>query len=430
MKVVVVGAYGLIGASVVARLLADGCTVTAVGPDVEAARRRMPKAEWVPLRLGAARHADWRPVLCDARAVVNCAGALQDSGRDDLDAVHRSGLQLLLEACEEAGVGCFVHISAAGVQAGRATRFNATKLAGEELVAAAPLSAFVLRPGLVLAPVAYGGTALLRALAVFPGLLPVAYPDGVVQVVSVEDVTKAVLRAVRGQAAPGRYDLLHGERHTLADLLAALRGWLGAPPARMARAPDLVAHTISGLADAAGRLGWRSPLRTTALAQLRSGVSGEAAEAERLLGRPPASLEAMLRDWPSGVQERWFARLYLLKPALILTLAGFWIASGLIGLTAGRAQAEAVLTQVGAAGALAATAVAGGSLLDLLLGSLVCHRRTARAALLGMLATSAAYMALGTWLRPDLWADPMGSFVKTVPSAMLALVTLAILEER
>ena len=58
------------------------------------------------------------------------------------------------------------------------------------------------------------------------------------------------------------------------------------------------------------------------------------------------------------------------------------------------------------------------------------HRRSAQVALLGMVAVSAAYLLGGTLLRPDLWADPLGPFVKILPGAVLALAALAILDER
>jgi len=47
-----------------------------------------------------------------------------------------------------------------------------------------------------------------------------------------------------------------------------------------------------------------------------------------------------------------------------------------------------------------------------------------------MLIVSAAYLAGGTILTPGLWLDPLGPFVKVLPSMVLAGVAIAILEER
>ena len=46
----------------------------------------------------------------------------------------------------------------------------------------------VLRPGLVLSPDAYGGTALLRAMAGMPWVQPIAFSGRPIQTVSVDDV--------------------------------------------------------------------------------------------------------------------------------------------------------------------------------------------------------------------------------------------------
>ena len=39
---------------------------------------------------------------------------------------------------------------------------------------------------------------------------------------------------------------------------------------------------------------------------------------------------------PPTIQDKWFARLYLIKAVIIVTLVMFWVVSGLIALTASR----------------------------------------------------------------------------------------------
>ncbi|MEA1649606.1 SDR family oxidoreductase [Nitrospirillum sp. BR 11164] len=437
MRVLVIGAYGLIGGYVVARLLAEGHAVTAAGRDIEAASRTLPPARWPQMRwarvdLATATVEDWRPLLADAQAVVNCAGALQDGPRDDLAAVHRDGVARLVAACVQAGVRRLVHISAAGVAADRGLgaqgdRFNDTKLATETLLRASGLDWIILRPGLVLAPAAYGGSALLRGLAAFPGVLPVVHAGATVQVVAATDVARAVAKAVLPDTPAARsIDLVHDEAVTLADVVLTLRSWLGLPPARLWHVPAGVARLAAKGADALAWAGWRSPLRTATLDQLRGGIAGDGRAMERDLAIRPLSLADMLAAHPAGVQERWFAKSYFLKPAM---LALFWILSGLIGFCR-VPEATAVLTAAGMARMPATLFVLLGSAIDLALGVGVVFRRRTKAALLGMVAVSGAYMVGGTLWRPDLWLDPMGPFLKTLPAAMLALAALALLDER
>ena len=431
MRIAVIGAYGLIGSYITSRLIQEGHAVLGFGREIAAAQRRFPSVSWATADLATSSVDAWATLLDGADAVVNCAGALQDSPRDDLQAVHVTGVERLAAACLQAGVGRFVHISAAGVAAGREMAFNRTKLAAEAALAATELDWIILRPGLVLAPAAYGGTALLRGLAGLPYGLPSAFPESAVQLVPVEDVAEAVIRILaRPDLRQVSIDLVHAERHGFEALLTALRQWLGLPPGRILRVPAALIGVTARMADGLAYLGWRSPMRSAALAQLRLGVTGDAEAARRLLGLELRSLRQILDAWPAGVQERWFARSYFLKPAMLIGLGLFWLLSGTIGLTVSFAPAVAVLTAVGVAPALAKAAVIGGGLADILLGSAVAFRRAAPWALRGMLLVSAAYLMGGTLLRPDLWLDPLGPFLKVIPGMLLAAAALAILDER
>ena len=71
-----------------------------------------------------------------------------------------------------------------------------------------------------------------------------------------------------------------------------------------------------------------------------------------------------------------------------------------------------------------------GAVIDLALSLSVLWKRWARAACLGMLAVSFGYLLFGTILVPELWADPLGPYVKIFPSMLLALVLLVVLQDR
>lgn len=431
MNVLVLGGYGLIGDAIVGRLLRDGHHVSGLGRDVRDAQRRRPAARWIAADMSQRLAAeDWLPVLAGIDVVVNAAGALQDGPRDRLDAIHRGSVAALVAACEEAGVPRFVQISAVGADLSSANPFFSTKAEGDKAVASSSLEWTILRPGLVIAPTAYGGTALLRALSAFPGFIPAVMSRQPIQTVSVADVTEAVSRAVAGSLPPRLVvDLVESRARSLADILLAFRAWLGLPPAKVVAMPAVLGRVAGAGADALGILGWRSPLRSTALAALAGGVTGNAAPWNEISGHALQPLEATLADMPANVQERWFARLWLVKPVILACLSMFWLVSGIIGLIR-QAEAADILVSHGVPGNFADMSVLAGSAADILVGAGVVVRPFARRALQAMIAITLFYLAAATLLVPELWLAPLGPLVKTIPTLCLVLVALAMLDER
>lgn len=429
-RAVVLGAYGLIGSACLRVLKADGFEVVGVGRSRAAGLRADPGITWVAQDVARASPEGWEALLDGADVVVNAAGALQDGTRDRLAGIHEDAVARMVDALRGSRVRV-IQISAAGASEGAATEFLRSKARGDARLMRSDLDWVILRPTLVIGPQAFGGTALLRAAAAVPLVFARVLPDSPVQTVSVDDVAQAVLRAARGEV-PTRavLDLTEAGTRSLADTIATIRRWQGFPPWRLGVAvPRPPLRALARAADALGWLGWRSPLRTTAIRTLEDGVTGDPSAWLAAGGAPCRSLEHTLADLPSTVQERWFARMYLLLPLVLGTLALFWVLSGLIGL-ARRGAAEAVLTDRGLRSSLAGLAVMGGSAVDLALGLAVLWRPWARAACLGMVAVALAYLIAATLLAPDLWADPLGPLLKVLPSIILALVGAALLDER
>jgi uncharacterized protein YbjT (DUF2867 family) len=427
MNILILGATGFIGSAIAAQLLADGYTVTGLARNPDRARVRQPAIRWIRADLEKMTDvADWGPVLEGQQAVVNSAGALQDGLSDNLAATQQRAMIALQQAARPAGVTLIVQISARTDGAGSNLPFLTTKRAADTALAASGLPYVILRPSLVLGRNAHGGTALLRALASFPLALPLIHADSPVETVAAEDVASAVSAAISGALPSGSdIELAAEERHTLASLVKLHRAWLGLPDAPVISIPPAIARPVSWLADIAGHLGWRSPLRSTAMTVMSEGVRMDRPTPS---GLPTLSAEETLAAHPSGVQDLWFARLYLLKAPVIAGLSLFWLLSGLIPLLA-PVQASAHFLPFMPAGA-AVTVTVLTCLIDIALGAAVLLRPFARRALLGMLVVSLAYLLGGTMLERALWLDPLGPLVKILPSLLLTLAALAILDER
>ena len=128
-------------------------------------------------------------------AVVNCAGALQNSSNDSVYGVHARGAVTLYEVCQSKGLRRIVHLSAAGVEAKRSA-FSQSKLAGDQWLLASDLDWTILRPSVVVGNSAFGGSALLRGLAALP-FTPDFRNAGKLQLMHLEDVADTVAICVQ-----------------------------------------------------------------------------------------------------------------------------------------------------------------------------------------------------------------------------------------
>lgn len=429
MRVLLTGATGLIGRATLAALAGAGHEVVAVARRPDAVRRLPEASRVAAVDLRRATYpSHWLAHLAGVEAVVSCAGVLQDGAGDSTHGVHVEAARALYAACEAAGVRRLVHVSALGVGPDAATAFTASKHEGDEALMRSGLDWVILRPSVVVGRPAYGGSALFRGLAALP-VRPSVPGAGPLQVVQLDDLVATILFFL-APGAPARIalDVVGPEALALDDVIAAYRRWLGSPPARVLPLPAALAHAVFRAGDGLGRLGWRAPVRSTALAELARGSLGDPAPWTRLTGIVPRPLGAALAAEPAGVQERWFARLYLLKPVTLATLALYWLATGILALGPGRQAGEALLAEAGLGPPAALTML--GAAADILIGAGIAVRRTAAAALWAALALSLAYLALGSLLVPRLWADPLGPLLKIAPIVALNLVALATLDDR
>lgn len=430
MRVLVIGATGLIGSAVVARLIQLGHDVTAVSRDIGSARRRQPEARW--LRVDIAREETpehWLPHLQGIEALVNCAGALQDGPSDTLKGVHTDGIGALFVACEMLGIRRIVHFSAIGVDRETPTALSRTKLAGDQRLMNADLDWVILRPSVVLGRAVYGASALFRALAILP-ILPVLPNTGSLQVVQLEEVVRTVLHFLDPDSSRRVVLELAGpQRLSFTEIVQEYRRWLGYRSARLVHVPGWIASLIYGAGDLVGRLGWRPPVRSTARHEITRGAIGDPGLWQALTGISPQSLSAALSADPPAVQDRWFAGLYLLKPVIFTVFSLFWIGTGLLSVGPSfRIGVE--LMEVGEVGPWSAPSVIAGGIADLLIGIGIAVRRFTRPALYAALAISIFYLIAGTILLPKLWLDPLGPMMKIWPIMALNLVALAILRDR
>jgi uncharacterized protein YbjT (DUF2867 family) len=428
-RILVTGAYGFIGRHVVQALLMRGHQVVA---GVRASRRgtRLPGVDSIACDFSRdVEPSAWQGRLEGVDVIVNCVGILREVGADSFDSVHRKAPLALAIAAQEAGVRCFIQISALGDPTDGA--FVASKHAADEELMRLTMPVTVLRPSVVYAlSGSYGGTSLLRALAVTPWLLPVPGTGSqTLQPIHADDLAEIVAACVeRTDPHQGIVNVGGPAPITLLAYLQGLRAWLGVPRGRtIAVAPSLVALG----AHVAERVG-SGPLGLTTWRMTQRGNALSAEDARRqveLFGITPRAFEQSLRTTPCHTQDRWHARLYPLAPVLRVALAVVCLVSAWAGF---RLTPDAMLTAapLELSPRVAALLGYGGSAIDALLGILLLVPRFAPAAARALLPLVLCYTTVLGLGAPTLWLDPFGGLLKNLVVLPAVVVYLVLADRR
>lgn len=365
----------------------------------------------------------WKSHLATCTHVVNASGLLTGSDRQ-FGAVHADAPAAIYKAMP-AGAGG-VLISAIGIDAD--TNFARYRRMGEDIAEAHGIT--ILRPGLVLADSAYGGSALARGLAACPFVIPVvARGEQRFNPIHADDLAAVIIACLQTPPAPGPHDIGGAQTVTQADLLRALRRWMGLEPAPILPMPAWVTKPVAFLGDVL-RLG---PISTTSLRQLEKGV--EAGSTDWLntlpgLASPPRGLSQFIATRPAGTHDLWHARLYLLRPALRIVLILLWLISGVLGLTLSATSFLPLISgDLLPDGSLVALARIGG-LADLAIALALIRAWNLR--LMGwiQIALIMGYMIAFSVLAPSLWLLPLGGLLKNLPLLALIGVFIILEEER
>jgi len=435
-RILVLGASGLIGRFVTEDLRRCGFGVVGLARSFSPSQRRSPDDLELPIMaLDAIALAE----LIRAReigVVVNCLGVLQDGLGSDTSAVHRDFVVRLLSAIRQSGRGVrLIHLSIPGAPEADRTAFSTTKREAERLIARSGIPHAILRPGFVIAPSAYGGSAMIRALAALPFELPAKECATPFQPVTVEDVAATIAwlatRPLADEATKAvSWDLMQQQPTTLGGVIDGFRSAFGTMQQPRIRVPRFLLDAGAIAGDLGGRLGWMSPIRSTAISELRRGVSGDPRAWISATGIVPKRIEEIIGAHGVTIQDKWFARLYLIKALIIASLVLFWVASGFIALVISFPATTAILTSRGWPEAFAVPFAAVTSTMDMGIGGLIAFRRTASFGLAAGILVSLGYMAACAIFMPDLWLEPLGALVKTGPAIVLMLVALLTLDNR
>lgn len=244
--ILVTGASGFIGRSLVKALAYNGHTVRAAARDPSS----------VPAFAGVtpaampdlAAPGDWRGLLQGVRHVVHLAGIAHSPGllADDVyRRINATAVGELAVAAARAGVERLLFVSSVRAQAGLSAdhalteqdtprptdAYGRAKLEAERLIAASGAPFTILRPAVVYGPGVKGNIAALATLARTPMPLPFANLANRRSLLALDNLIAAVLSVLgSGRAANETFLVADKEPISVAGLVAAMREGLGRPP--------------------------------------------------------------------------------------------------------------------------------------------------------------------------------------------------------
>jgi NADH dehydrogenase len=244
-----------------------------------------------------------RAAIRGADAVVNCVGILAERGKNRFGAVQAEGAARVARIAAAEGVGRFVQVSAIGADADSDSAYAATKGKGEAAVLAAFPAAVILRPSIVFGPEDQFFNRFAAMTRLGP-VLPVVGAATRFQPVYVDDVAKAAVMGVLGQAKPGIYELGGPE---IADFRGLMQRMLGVIRRRrlIVNLPFWVAGLMGTALDAVQTVSFglipNGMITRDQVRNLRRDnvvTPGRMGFAE--LGIQPVAMEAVLEDylWP------------------------------------------------------------------------------------------------------------------------------------
>ncbi len=238
MHVYLTGATGFVGAYVLRELVERGHTARCLVR--EAGTPLAVEGEAVETVRGDVTEArSLAGTMRGCEAVIHLVGIIEEKPSKGVtfEAIHFEGTRNVVEAAREAGVGCFVQMSANGARADGVSAYQTSKWRAEEYVRSAGFDRWtVLRPSLVFGDPGAGTEEFASRLArqlikPFP-ILPV-FGDGSyrMQPIAVEEVAAAFVQALTLEAAAGQTYCVAGlEAYPYTEILDRITRGLGLEP--------------------------------------------------------------------------------------------------------------------------------------------------------------------------------------------------------
>ncbi|WP_421622005.1 complex I NDUFA9 subunit family protein [Alkalilimnicola ehrlichii] len=222
----ILGGSGFIGTTIAGRLGRDGHRVIVPTRHRERSRHLLPVPNVEVVELNVNDEDALVEAFQECTAVINLVGILNELSGPKGEEFRRAHVELprrVISACQRAGVGRYLHMSALGADPEGPSLYQQTKGEGERLAIAAHgdgLSVTAFRPSVVFGSGDRFFNRFAGLLRLSPGFMFLPTPHAEFQPVWVNDVASAFICCLEDQATGGQvYDLVGPKRYTLEALV-------------------------------------------------------------------------------------------------------------------------------------------------------------------------------------------------------------------
>jgi uncharacterized protein YbjT (DUF2867 family) len=226
--IVITGATGFVGEEIVKQMRAAGFPVRAIV-------REPGSAQWLADRYGAELfHGNvlFAPSIEGAMQGANCVihlvGIIREEKESTFERAHTQATKHVIDEAKKANVKRFLHMSALGTRENARSRYHQTKWAAEEYVRKSGLAWTIFRPSVIYGPKDKSVNTLVKVMRRLPFVPVLGTGNTKIQPVSVENVARAFVAAIRNDNSIGKtYDLCGPDAFTWNELYDKLQLILG-----------------------------------------------------------------------------------------------------------------------------------------------------------------------------------------------------------
>jgi len=302
MKVLVTGGTGFIGREVLRQLGTTPNTVSFLArrPLSPGVRALAESTGAKPVPGDVLDRGTLNPAVEEADAVIHLVGIISEARKLTFERLHVEATRNVVDACMNAKVSRYLHMSALGTRPNGPSRYHQTKWAAEECVRQSGLNALIFRPSLVYGPEDHFVNLFARMMKYSP-LIPVIGDGAALMApISVASVARAFIGALSEPIykPTAAFDLCGKEQLTLPEILSTIMRVTGRRR-RIIRIPLPLARAQAAILEwVCGRIfGFPPPLNRDQIIMLQEDNVGDSETAKRLFALEEPTFERGIRKY-------------------------------------------------------------------------------------------------------------------------------------